>query len=121
MSQSQLGLKFNLGKTTISHYENFERDIPSDLIVKFSEFFQVTTDYFLGVDDTETEKYDTNKQLILSAVKKLDFSKFTNSELLEYEELLKENAMQIQSRHRESPFMSSVRVAEVPDYHKNSK
>lgn len=53
MSMSQVGLSLALGTTqqAISRMENSPYDIPSDLLVKMSKFFNVTTDYILGISD----------------------------------------------------------------------
>ncbi|MGX8709041.1 MAG: helix-turn-helix domain-containing protein [bacterium] len=49
LSQKELGLKFNISQKAISQYERQEREIPNDLIIEFAKFFNVTTDYLLGV------------------------------------------------------------------------
>lgn len=51
LSQKELGSKFNVSQKAISQYERKEREIPNDLIIEFARFFNVTTDYLLGVSN----------------------------------------------------------------------
>lgn len=51
LNQTQLGKIFNLNQKTISQYERKERQIPNELIIELAKFFNVTTDYLLGVSD----------------------------------------------------------------------
>ena len=103
-SQTQLAIKFNLGKSTVSHYENSERDIPSEMIIKFSEYFNVTADYFLGISSIRNEILSANNSIVFNAIKNIDFQKFTNNELIEFIALMKENAKYFLSRHVEPSF-----------------
>ena len=41
----------NIKQNTYSQYENGDRQIPLDLLIKLSEFYNVSTDYILGVKD----------------------------------------------------------------------
>lgn len=53
LSQKELGIKFNVSQKTISQYERMEREIPNKLIIEFAKFFEVTTDYILGLNNKE--------------------------------------------------------------------
>ncbi len=48
LSQSELGKKFNLAKSTISQYELGKRAPDSIMLEKLADFFNVTVDYLLG-------------------------------------------------------------------------
>ena len=37
-----------------SHYENGKRDIPSDVLLRLSEFYNTSVDYLLGRTDIRT-------------------------------------------------------------------
>lgn len=50
-SQSQLAKDFHVSLQTISNYENEKRDIPTDVIIKLSNYFNVSIDYLLGKSD----------------------------------------------------------------------
>ncbi|MBR2893093.1 MAG: helix-turn-helix transcriptional regulator [Clostridia bacterium] len=39
-----------------SHYENGRRDIPTDVLIKLSAFYNVSIDYLLGVSDCPDRK-----------------------------------------------------------------
>ena len=36
-----------------SHYELGKRDIPTDVLIKLSQFYQTSTDYFFGLTDAK--------------------------------------------------------------------
>lgn len=116
MSQTQLGIKFNLGKTTVSHYENSERDMPTELLLRLAEFFNVSVEYLLGAGTDKTVKTDypdsVNTTLVINAARNIDFRKFTGAEIEEFIELMKENANQILSRHVAPSFGGNLQVAE---------
>lgn len=38
-----------------SNYELGQRDIPTDILIKLSEFYNVSTDYILGLTDNPTK------------------------------------------------------------------
>ncbi len=54
LTQKELGLKLNLSKAVISKYENGLGFPTLDLLMQFSEYFNVTTDYLLGVDHNKS-------------------------------------------------------------------
>ena len=51
LSQPELAEKFGLTKYQVSRYENGESNPDPDVISKFAEYFEVTTDYLLGRTD----------------------------------------------------------------------
>lgn len=51
LTMKELGQHFNLAESTISLYENNKRSPDNETIVKFARFFDVTTDYLMGVTD----------------------------------------------------------------------
>ncbi|EKD95365.1 MAG: Transcriptional regulator [uncultured bacterium] len=48
LTQTEFGEKFQLNKQMVSYYENGKREPSIDLIVGFSKYFEVSTDYLLG-------------------------------------------------------------------------
>ena len=44
----------NIKQNTYSQYENEQRQIPLDLLIKLAKYFNVSTDYILGVTDVKT-------------------------------------------------------------------
>lgn len=54
-TMKEFGSKFNLAESTISGYENGSRMPDAEIINKFADFFEVSTDYLLGrVDDPQS-------------------------------------------------------------------
>lgn len=47
----EVSKKFNLGKSTISNYENDYRKPDADMIRKLAEYYGVTADYLLGLTE----------------------------------------------------------------------
>ncbi len=47
-----LAAEFSIGQTAMSNYLNGNRSIPYDVLVRFAQYFHVTTDYLLGLTDT---------------------------------------------------------------------
>lgn len=46
----QLGAAVGAAESTISHYETGKRQLDNETLIKLSKFFNVTTDYILGVE-----------------------------------------------------------------------
>lgn len=53
LSLKQVGIRFGISKSAVSHYENERRDIPNEYLCEFANYFGTTTDFILG---RETEK-----------------------------------------------------------------
>ena len=49
--QSQLATQLNFTQTTISKWELGDREPNADTIILLAQFFGVTTDYLLGIED----------------------------------------------------------------------
>ena len=43
----------NIKQNTYSQYENEQRQIPLDMLIKLAEYFNVSTDYILGITDVK--------------------------------------------------------------------
>ncbi|MBY6271095.1 MAG: XRE family transcriptional regulator [Bacillaceae bacterium] len=65
LTMKELGKIFSLAESTISGYENGTRKPDMDLIARFADFFEVTTDYLYGRTDNprETVQKKENKNL----------------------------------------------------------
>lgn len=63
LSQEELGMKFNLAKSTISQYELGKRTPDSAMLERLADFFDVTVDYLLGRSDIKNP-YTDNTILI---------------------------------------------------------
>lgn len=60
LSQEALAAIINTTQQTVSRIEHSSCDIPSDILISVSEYFNVTTDYILGISDV---KRDLNRQV----------------------------------------------------------
>lgn len=47
LNQTQMGKILGIAQRTVSYYENGERTVPPEIIIAYSNFFNVTTDYIL--------------------------------------------------------------------------
>lgn len=50
-TQSHLAKVLNCSQQAYSNYELGERDIPSDILIRLSSFYNVSIDYILGITD----------------------------------------------------------------------
>lgn len=51
LTQKQLAKELNCSQQVYSNYELGQRDIPTDILIKLSKFYNVSTDYILGLTD----------------------------------------------------------------------
>ena len=49
LTQKQVAKILNCSQQVYSNYELGQRDIPTDILIKLSSFYQVSTDYILGI------------------------------------------------------------------------
>ena len=47
LTQIQVAKKLNCSQQVYSNYEHGQRDIPTDILIKLSKFYKVSTDYIL--------------------------------------------------------------------------
>ena len=57
-SQVQLAEKLNISKQTVSNWENENIQPSIEMLVRVATLFQVSTDYLLGLDNTQTINVD---------------------------------------------------------------
>ncbi len=51
LSPTELAQIFNVGQKTVSNWETGRNEPPYEILKKYAERFQVTTDYILGLTD----------------------------------------------------------------------
>ena len=56
LTQRDLARILNCSQQVYSNYELGQRDIPTDILIKLSEFYQVSTDYILGISNSPSKK-----------------------------------------------------------------
>ena len=60
IKQIQLAKYLNIKQNTYSQYENGQRQIPLDLLIKLAKYYNTSTDYLLGLTD-ERKPYPQRK------------------------------------------------------------
>lgn len=51
LSQTQLAEILNISQSTYSRYESGYLDVPSEVLISLSRFYNVSVDYILGLKD----------------------------------------------------------------------
>lgn len=51
LTQKELARALNCSQQVYSNYELGQRDIPTDILIMLSEFYNVSTDYILGISN----------------------------------------------------------------------
>lgn len=51
LTQKQVAEKLNCSQQVYSNYELGQRDIPTDILIKISKIYNVSTDYILEITD----------------------------------------------------------------------
>lgn len=86
ISQQRLAIELNVSQATISKYELGQADPDIPTIVQLAEYFHVSADYLLGINDSkqnisDSRLSDTEKQLVID-FNRLD--KIQKAKLLAY-------------------------------------
>ena len=64
LGQKELAKYLNFSQVCYSHYELGKRDIPTDVLIKLSKFYRVSTDYILGLTDETETFYADNRRCV---------------------------------------------------------
>ncbi|HFL3512400.1 TPA: helix-turn-helix domain-containing protein [Clostridioides difficile] len=64
MSQKELSEKANINTSVMNRIESGERAIRDDELIVFAKIFDVSTDYILGLSDTEKLNIDESYEFI---------------------------------------------------------
>lgn len=54
LTQTQIAKYLSMSQTGYSKYETGENDIPTEVLIKLSSYYNVSIDYILGVSNTKT-------------------------------------------------------------------
>lgn len=54
-TQRELAEILNCSQQVYSNYELGQRDIPTDILIRLSKYYQVSTDYMLGLTDKKEQ------------------------------------------------------------------
>ena len=53
LKQKDIAEYLHIKQNTYSQYENGQRQLPIEVLIKLARFYRVTTDYILGLTDTK--------------------------------------------------------------------
>ena len=53
VTQKTLATYLHIGQNTYSQYETGRRQLPVDILIRLAEYFGTSTDYILGLTDTD--------------------------------------------------------------------
>ncbi len=53
MTQTQVAEYLHIRQNTYSQYENGQRGLPTEILIKLAQLFCTSTDYILGLTDTK--------------------------------------------------------------------
>lgn len=56
LTQKEIAKILNCSQQVYSNYELGQRDIPTDILIKLSKFYNVSTDYILGISNNPKSK-----------------------------------------------------------------
>lgn len=56
LSQTKLAQKLGMSQTGYSKYETGENDIPTAILIRLSDLYNVSIDYMLGISDCKDRK-----------------------------------------------------------------
>ena len=62
LTQKQVGQILNMSQTGYSQYEIGKNDIPTDVLIKLANFYNVSVDYILGITDIQKPYPRTKKK-----------------------------------------------------------
>ena len=80
LTQKELAKILNVNKHSISSYERNKSEPPDDIKIKIVEYFNISSDYLLGITDEPIPIRESNSILRLP----FKFSPIAQKELLDY-------------------------------------
>ncbi len=51
LKQKEIAEYLHIKQNTYSQYENGQRQVPIDVLIKLAKYYNVSTDYILGISD----------------------------------------------------------------------
>lgn len=90
MKQEDLASKLFCKREVVSYYENGNRDIKTDTLIRLSEILGVTTDYLLGLSKAET------KDIEVASI--CDYTGLSEKSIFELKQLSNKNYLSIVDR-----------------------
>lgn len=63
LTQEQLSNIFNVARSNIGKYENGEVDLSTELLMKYSDFFECSIEYILGITNDKTKTFNAENYI----------------------------------------------------------
>lgn len=60
ITQTELSERINISQSTLANFENEKRTLPIDILIKIAQYFDVSTDYILGLSEVSELSTDNN-------------------------------------------------------------
>lgn len=64
LKQRDIAIILGMSQTGYSKYECGTNDIPTSVLIKLSEFYNVSVDYILGITDVKTRHKNTKIEIL---------------------------------------------------------
>ncbi len=68
MSQAQLAKELNIAQSTLAMWERGKRGLKDDVIKQIAEYFSVSSDYLLGIENTEDQTPNSKMKRIAAHI-----------------------------------------------------
>lgn len=89
LSQTQLANKLNVAQSTLAMWEKGKRGLKEDSIKTISEFFGVTADYLLGIENEADGTPETKAQTVAAHIDD-DVTDEQMEDIIDYIEYIKQ-------------------------------
>lgn len=95
LTQLQLAESINIGRVSVSNYENGDRTPDVDLIIMFADFFGVSADYLLGRSEFKNfkQEYDYSNRFLKERMKYI--SELAMQQEIEYRASMPRNELDL--------------------------
>ena len=64
LKQRDVAIILGMSQTGYSKYECGTNDVPTSVLIKLSDFYNVSVDYILGITDIKTRHKDARKRIL---------------------------------------------------------
>lgn len=92
ITQSKICEYLGIDQSTLSLYEHNKRQIPDNIKIKLAQFFNVSTDYLLGINENSNEKNKQGYKIPVLGTIPAGIPIEAITDILDYEEITEEMA-----------------------------
>lgn len=80
ITQAELSDSINIGQSTLANFENGKRTIPVDIVIQLAQYFNVSTDYLLGLSNSPDSEIVHGEQLSIEEKEIVDAYRAMNTD-----------------------------------------